>query len=640
MIRIRDALTLSVTKLKTRKVRLIVTTIVSGLFFIVLTVASLVFTGVTNSIESYAKDGFGNRYLAQVGTYSNVEFEYMYDNTLIESAKEIDKKLIEDKKAEAKKLGIEYDATSEILSVMKDPNQLEDSREMINPTPQTASIIDAYKAEKYKQHFDKLDERLAQYEVEGKYFGVTLAGNSAVNAEGMTLNVIKNNAELTSSGSDMYGQKGFASLASGLTAIDAKVIEPFLLEGQTAILQDDNSIPVVAPFSVVEEALGYTSLPSTAKSKDKLARIQEVRSKAAGSTFQACIRNQTSVDRQQLAVQQAQDERLGKDNKDYKKPDLMFAVSDQVCSDVIISRDVRTSATKRLAEKQAQFDEKFGKQPATQRLITFRIIGVTPDLPGYDSGFSVKAIISSILTSSAGIGWFVPIEAQTLLPEYQQTFSRAGVHANYPDQVLVEFSSASEAKRFQKTEGCNPGFAIADLQAYCDGQGTPFSVNSYGSNSVAIEDARNGFDSFFSKASIVVALISAVIMMGTIGKVIADSRRETAVFRAIGAKRLDIASVYLLYAFQLGLIIVAFALGVGYILAKWFDIHNSASITVDALTIFNSQDLKREFHLIGFDVMQISKIIGVVLAAALLSSLLPLINNLKRNPIKDMRDER
>jgi hypothetical protein len=140
MIRIRDALTLSVTKLKTRKVRLIVTTIVSGLFFIVLTVASLVFTGVTNSIESYAKDGFGNRYLAQVGTYSNVEFEYMYDKSLIESVKEIDKKLIEDKKAEAKKLGIEYDATSEILSVIKDPNQLEDSREMINPTPQSRKV--------------------------------------------------------------------------------------------------------------------------------------------------------------------------------------------------------------------------------------------------------------------------------------------------------------------------------------------------------------------------------------------------------------------------------------------------------------------------------------------------------------------
>jgi hypothetical protein len=400
---------------------------------------------------------------------------------------------------------------------------------------------------------------------------------------------------------------------------------------------------VVAPYSAVEEALGFTKLSGSSSSDEKLARLLDVRAKAAGTTFQICLRNQTSVERQNTAKQQQEDFTKNKGKKDYVKPDLMYDVASTPCGDVVVARDVRTAETKKTDAKQDEFNEKFGKQPPKQRLVTFRIVGVAPDSPGFDQGFSVRTIVTSILSSNLGSSWYIPISAQTALPEYANAFAGIDKLADYTHQVLVEFSSADEAKRFQNEMSCSPnaGFVSEeDIEKVCNDAGTPFSIMSFGSNSVAVADARKWFDGFFEKASLVVAAISAFIMMGTIGKVIADSRRETAVFRAIGAKRVDIASVYLLYALLLGAIVAAFAFGAGFGLAQWFDLRNSGTLSVDALTIYNSQNLEREFHLIGYDVPQLLRLAAVIVSAGLVSSLMPLFNNLKRNPIKDMRDER
>ena len=53
--------------------------------------------------------------------------------------------------------------------------------------------------------------------------------------------------------------------------------------------------------------------------------------------------------------------------------------------------------------------------------------------------------------------------------------------------------------------------------------------------------------------------IATIIIWAMMGRVIADSRRETAVFRAIGAKRSDIVAVYLTYSLWVALRIVLVA---------------------------------------------------------------------------------
>ena len=129
-------------------------------------------------------------------------------------------------------------------------------------------------------------------------------------------------------------------------------------------------------------------------------------------------------------------------------------------------------------------------------------------------------------------------------------------------------------------------------------------------------------------------------MMGTVGKIIADSRRETAVFRAIGAKRLDIAQIYLTYTMFIAFLISVVSIALGWAVALYVQSRYGETATVEAIVSFNSQDLNREFMLVGLNAREIIMLIGVIFAGSMLSAVLPLLTNLRRNPIRDMRDER
>ena len=128
-------------------------------------------------------------------------------------------------------------------------------------------------------------------------------------------------------------------------------------------------------------------------------------------------------------------------------------------------------------------------------------------------------------------------------------------------------------------------------------------------------------------------------MMGTVGRLIADSRRETAVFRAIGAKKLDIAQIYLLYTLLLALLVALFACAIGVIAALVTQHLFSATFTVQALVAYNSQNFNQTFHLFSFYWPDVLYLAGIAMATGLLSAALPLTRNLRRNPIRDMRDD-
>jgi ABC-type antimicrobial peptide transport system permease subunit len=139
-------------------------------------------------------------------------------------------------------------------------------------------------------------------------------------------------------------------------------------------------------------------------------------------------------------------------------------------------------------------------------------------------------------------------------------------------------------------------------------------------------------------AALAVVAIAAIIMTGTVGRMIADSRRETAVFRAVGAGRLDIANVYTLYAVLLSVGIAGFALVVGILAAKVVEWRYWQMTTVQAQLAFGGSDLSLQFHLFKYN----SKVVLVMLTAVgagLVSIILPLLRNIRRSPIKDMRDE-
>jgi hypothetical protein len=55
--------------------------------------------------------------------------------------------------------------------------------------------------------------------------------------------------------------------------------------------------------------------------------------------------------------------------------------------------------------------------------------------------------------------------------------------------------------------------------------------------------------------------------------------------------------------------------------------------------VFNSTDINKQFTFVGLDGEKLLLVIAVVFASGLVGLALPLLSNLRRSPLKDMRDE-
>lgn len=644
MIGFGDALTLAGTKLRTRKVRLIVTVVVSGLLFCGLAAASIVMRGVFASVESFSKEGFGERYVVS----ANVPYSpsVQSDPELLARAETLQKDLVARKKAEAKRLGVYYDPASELPAINEYDSPIGKERS-INPESMAAKqALQEYSAAHPDLSIDDLKKVASRYGATNYYETMTYSG---VFGNIGSLNIMENGKEnFTSTEQEKMNASpvSLEGMATSWTSASADLIKPFLLEGADLAAANAN-IPIVLPSGVAEKLLGLKSLPANASSNDKLARLREIRQKAASLTFQTCFRNQSSDSLLQQAKAQTLELEQNKNNKDYLKPSLIYGLPTEGCGAVPIIRDSRSFEEKQTAAKQLEFDQLFGKPSAEQYVLTFRVVGLSPDV-NYGGAFSFRDILRTVVMSNIGSGWYTPKEYIETQPQLAKLFAKTANIQGVPATFYAELPTAAAARELMSKENCEPDFGAMqsgpldsnfDPYQACRTNGKPFTYSAFGSNSLALDSAKRGFTTFFTIAVANIAVIASIIMLGTVGRSIADSRRETAVFRAIGAKRIDIASIYVLYAVMLALLIALFAIVVGSALASFVHGRYSQDMTIEALTTYNAQDLSRQFVLFKLYPRDMLYLTGLLVGGGLLSTIFPLLRNLRRNPIRDMRDE-
>jgi hypothetical protein len=452
---------------------------------------------------------------------------------------------------------------------------------------------------------------------------------------------------------DASKQGGFGYSVRGLKTIQTlgwnqmsdDLLKPFLLPAQTTAVGSDGSIPITAPFSAAEQMLGLDKLPATATSQQKLDRLVQVRREAAGKRASICYRNAASTNLLQKAIsQQAQiDAKYNK--KDYTPPSLQYNMPAEACGPVTVKKDTRTADEKKTDANQAQFDA-LSNPDATpvQGIFTIRIVGLTADIADPTGGLSAGSILSNLLSSNLGSGWMSPVSAFTT--GSLATIAQGGTlaeHSVASKTYYAEFTSLQDAKRFIKEQNCS-----YDLMNYqgpnqqilsCKAKNKLFSIAPYGNNAGAIADFQHTFWRYGKYVLLVTICIAIFIMVGTLGKIIADSRRETAVFRALGAKRLHISQIYLTYAVLISVLIMVFSFIVGAVAAKVVSAKLEPGISVGAVLAYNASDVHKRFSLFGLNGGYIAGIAVIILATALVGALLPLVTNMRRNPIRDMRDE-
>ena len=657
MLRITDSLRLAGTKLRVRRIRLSITVVVSGLLFAALLAGLTMLMGAQRSVEEFDRGSLNSRYLvAQTAIRpNNIEFT----SNLTARAEAERTQMIKDKQALAARLGLPYDPKSEPPIMQSFPDS--------PPYPNNQSVI---VQRLIRQETAKLPRLTAdaQWQFARTHGAVQQFSIQSIAVNGM-LNYMERGLESFDDKRQQNNQptplEEFKQQFSNITAIDQSLLGGYLLAGASA---KPSEIPLIIRYQDAEALLGLKPLDKNANNDTQLSRLKELRQKAGQLTFSTCYRNPASQELLQTAKQQIQAaaNQTKKPSADYVKPDREYAMpSADSCAAPTVVKDNRSAETKRTEANQRYFDQTFDSaqpEPA-QAKFTFRVVGLMPD--GIEAAQSdIGSFLQQFLSTRLSYTWIMPrgsmtTAAQTALESTIQTANNDQGSANREETLAIyEFSDPNKARSYLAAASCGEGNSggteITDLSAQPEpteaskAQKSNKSIclphyvvfaSPTGSNSLVNYDAMERLRPIIMWTFISVTIIAAFILLIIISRTIADSRKESAVFRALGATRLDISQIYFVYTMIVALLTALFSIAAGLIVVYIADNVFASQITATLRIAMTPKDLATTFHFWTIDWIVIGAVALSIIAAAVLACLIPLIRNTRRNPIKDMRDE-
>lgn len=639
-----DTYTLARTKLRTRRVRTGLVMFVSALLFGVLCLGVLVLAGIENSASRLMDRSASGRYI--VTGHEQIDYGLqgqIYENPeVINEAIKRHEALVAEKTAFAKKLDIDYDPKSEIP-----PYSIHDAKTNIR-TLNYESNISAREAgdEWLAKHRTKrsLDDfkKFADPYNPSAYYSVnhlaTIDGQATEMANGQENLALEHQPEQSSPMSYMPDDYASAMLVP-------QALVSNYLSSQHSWSADSGRIPVIVTQKRAETLTGLTAPKKEAPATEKLDYASKLRQAAIGKTFDLCYRNKASSDTIQQAKDIKKEMAAEANNKDYKKPSLIYGLPDPAsCGEALIIEDKRSGFEKSYMSKRQEFEQKFGNhQPPMSQKLTYQIVGVAPNTYAETGGgFSIGiSEMLDMIFMPQGFRFAVPAEMYQQLPASLGLDKIFGTDATGQrdmfmgagGQYYVEFSSAEDARSFIKNESCQYGG-----MGECLPKDKWFMLMPHGSNSIALDDASRYARIGLLWAGGFIMIFAAVIAGLTIGRTIADSRRETAVFRAIGFRRQDVSSIYVAYTSLLSFGVMLRAVLLGLLGALIIDRLYWVDTTARLKLLLGIGDGDVEFHFYDWSPLLLL-VLASIFASALLGAAIPLIRNMRRNPINDMRDE-
>ncbi len=639
MIHPIDIFTLAHTKLRTRKIRTGFTVLISGLLFGLLLAVLITSAGVMQSVNEFGKEGIGEKYIVKTEPTNPPEFDIFTlqsDANFIARVEQLHKERIAAKKSEAARLKITYDPSAE------DPSPI---------------IIDKANGNTKSLNIDLQDSSAVQQALKEHQQTTTKPMKASDYTKGFSvkrqlteLTITPDNATLipmTDGKEDAitnYGKKiEQLSYTDYLSAFQSLAIEDDTLSMPYVTKKIDptkaTAIPIVITYTYAEKALGFKKLPTKATPAERIERIRTVREKAVTMSIDFCYRNNASSSLLSRALDQQKEIAKNKDNKLYTQPTVAYQVPDEKsCGPVLIARDSRSNTERTQDQAREEFARKFDNatDPIEHKL-RFQVIGISPSASLEDTQSLVSGV-SMMLAANSVPHWQIPAGYFSKLPAELKPEVVFGTAANATDITtlppdttrgfVTEFSSLETAQNYVNKYACDNSCASSIAYAH-----------PYANNTLMMRDIKQYIDTIILWVTLALSFVAIIILGSMIGRTVADGRRETAVFRSIGAKRIDIVSIYTCYTLLLSLRIIIFVALLGTILAAAADYWFSPQITPEALIAFSAQDLNRQFHLFGISSPYLLYLPLVIVGISLLAMIPPMLLGVRRNPIKDMRQE-
>ena len=651
MIRPRFAVKLARTKLRSRRGMLIASVAISSMLFAAFIACAAAFTGAEKSADLFVKKAGNDRYLVMVQPVVPPDVQLYTRDLTAEQIKEIkafEAQYYANLRAQYKAAGVAYDASQEVSALMPDAFKSttlpEDQRVSLNFR---SPVVDAFRARRMQDYLKSAPNTLDKLKLTGAVYGATgyysetptlflSIPNSHVILDG---HEDLSATDMKSGGSTSYGYQTNAIYNSSYQFDDSHLLDRYLVTRNTANLK---GIPVVVSAQEAARLFGKSfGIGTEPKDVNKQrAWLADVQRKLNGYTYQVCTRSSTEQTMLNKIQQDYADAQNHRDDKNYVAPALQYGYPTSPCGDIVTTQDSRSVAEKKAADTLVQNQKKLGTYvPGAHYLTTFQIVGFMHPQPYSNAAASVTSYLQNLLASQEfSMSAMVPRQMYDALPDDLKfpsgTTTSIAVSDTQPSQLaphVLEFKTVANARAFLDTQTCPSSSSDACKKLY--------TAAPYGSNYLILDEIGKLFQRVIGIALPVLLGLAFVIVWFAVSRIMADSRRETAVYRAMGAARSDILGIYITYVLLIALRIVVTSLILGVGMAFVVDATYGTQLTNIALSSFGIVSSDLRFGLFDITSPLVWATIPMIFAVSLLASAQPLVRSVIRPPIRDMREE-
>lgn len=653
MIRPRYALMLAYAKLRAKKVVLAVSVAVASLLFATLVAVVILFTGAQKSAESFVKEVSDGHYLVRVDPNIPVSVTSFggsaeLPSETIAEIREYEDAYYASKQRQYEQLGIPYNESTEVSGLREVPwatkEDPEGRRFMVNYASPVVDELLEKKFEKYVETAPNTVEKIK--EVAARYGATHFYEERPALLLGFpSLRVIQDNKEdfnaQPKQDAYTYTMQLNTIYNGNYLFADDTLLQRYLFTVDSTQLK---GIPVVPSAQEVAtlfgKELGVKKEPEL--ESEKAAWIRTIQDKAQGFTYQVCYRNGAELTLLKKIQQDYTEMQANQDKEGYQKPSVIYDYPTSPCGDIVVKEDTRTTAESAADLEAEEIQKKLGTYMEPEhRLLTFQIVGVMYMQPFQSSFSDAKGYIKSLLAPNDRrpvIGTRIPTQMYQTLPDSmrindlaQPVSGRAAiVTSDKMKGQIVELTSLEAARDFLLKEGCRPESASCDK---------PFYTSVFGANYLILDDLASMFSKVMSIILPILFSLALVIIWLTMSRIMADSRKETAVYRAMGARRSDIAAVYFTYIAVVAAVITVASLALGSIIALCVQIFYVPELNLAAASLYGVVDTAPKVHLFDVSSPLIVVISGLIFFISLIASIQPLVRNVLRPPVQDMRSD-
>lgn len=638
-MKVIDAITLAKTKERSHRIRNNLLTFVSGLLFAVIIATISISQASFDSIAKYDNVKLNGRAVVSIQNYSpGIDINsYINDKKFISQVEIQYNKDLERLKSIAKKHQVDFDQNTILPSPIEINSKTKEKS--ISETGLNSPSVIAVATRKHNE-----TDKNNKFDVDKfiKSAGISDGYQKRGTIEQITpkngsFEIMRNGKEKlrsTNPVNELELNPNDSLQYISLSYFDQSLSKPFISNNH--YLPSSGEIPVILPFDAAEQLLKLKPLKNNASNDTKRERIQYVNDNVAKITIPFCYRNEASQSLLGEAVAQSDEIKKNKDDKNYQQPNLLYNLPTETsCGATTVKSDKRTEEEKKLAANLEAFETEAGLNTGTpfQQKIALRGIGISSGPYSVEDGaLSIDQMISSIINVPVGYGaWLIPENLFSQVPEKYRPadlFSNNQKTNEAPldvmqgvDSSLFEFSNIPDARKIINS---STDYTYA----------APF-----GSSILLMDQIKQALVRVLFWAIIGVSILAILILWILVGRTISESRKESAVFRAIGAKRRDIATIYGTYTILLALRIVFYSILVGLLAAGLVQYLFTDTATLAVQVAYATIDNSRHFNLISFPVHYFGLIAGIIVVASLIASIIPIALGARRNPIKDMRDD-